>query len=90
MNIGASYGSAKRWMPERFAELGDSICDELKGEVILFGSSDDLNIENETKGKMKHTLIIVRISLIGFPVLLLKKRYPCFVSLIAFVSASFN
>lgn len=54
MNIGASYGSAKRWMPERFAELGDSICDELKGEVILFGNSDDSNIENEIKGEMGH------------------------------------
>ncbi|MBI3813912.1 MAG: lipopolysaccharide heptosyltransferase II [Nitrospinae bacterium] len=54
MNIGASYGSAKRWMPERFAELGDSIYDELKGEVILFGSSDDFNIENEIKEKMRH------------------------------------
>ncbi len=30
MNIGASYGSAKRWMPERFAELGDRIYASLK------------------------------------------------------------
>ena len=54
MNIGASYGSAKRWMPERFAEFGDMIYSELKGEVILFGGSEDFNIEAEIKGRMKN------------------------------------
>ncbi|MBI3583848.1 MAG: lipopolysaccharide heptosyltransferase II [Nitrospinae bacterium] len=54
MNIGASYGSAKRWMPERFAELADRIYSELKGEVILFGGSGDFNIEAEIKGRMKN------------------------------------
>ncbi len=54
MNIGASYGSAKRWMPERFAELADRIYSELKGEVILFGGSGDFSIEAEIKGRMKN------------------------------------
>jgi heptosyltransferase-2 len=54
MNIGASYGSAKRWFPERFAELSDRIYSELKGEVILFGGSGDMSIEAEIKGGMKN------------------------------------
>ncbi len=54
LNIGASYGSAKRWFPERFAELGDMIYSELKGEVVLFGGSGDFNIETEIKGRMKN------------------------------------
>ncbi|MBI5748260.1 MAG: lipopolysaccharide heptosyltransferase II [Nitrospinae bacterium] len=54
MNIGASYGSAKRWFPERFAELADRIYSELKGEVILFGGSGDFNIEAEIKGRMQN------------------------------------
>lgn len=57
MNIGASYGSAKRWFPERFAELGDMIYSELKGEVILFGGSGDFNIEAEIKGRMNNKAI---------------------------------
>ena len=57
MNIGASYGSAKRWMPERFAELADRIYSELKGEIILFGSSGDFNIEAEIKGRMKNKVL---------------------------------
>jgi len=57
MNIGASYGSAKRWMPERFAELGNMIYSELKGEVILFGGSGDFNIEAEIKSRMKNKAI---------------------------------
>ncbi len=54
MNIGASYGPAKRWLPERFAELADRIYSELKGEVILFGGSGDFNIEAEIKVRMKN------------------------------------
>ena len=57
MNIGASYGSAKRWFPERFAELSDRIYSELKGEVMLFGGSGDFNIEAEIKGRMKNKVL---------------------------------
>jgi heptosyltransferase-2 len=34
---GAAYGSAKRWLPERFAEAAAS----LDGAVALFGSADE-------------------------------------------------
>lgn len=36
---GAAYGSAKRWLPERFAEAANRIAAESGGTVALFGSS---------------------------------------------------
>jgi heptosyltransferase-2 len=47
INPGATYGSAKRWLPERFAELIISIIDVLNGNVILFGSRSEAATANE-------------------------------------------
>ncbi|OGW05814.1 MAG: lipopolysaccharide heptosyltransferase II [Nitrospinae bacterium RIFCSPLOWO2_02_FULL_39_110] len=57
MNIGAFYGSAKRWLPERFAEVGDTIYEKLRGEVIIFGSQEEKAVENEIRGKMRYNPI---------------------------------
>ncbi len=47
INPGAAYGSAKRWMPERFAKLIQRIINELNGNVVLFGSKSEIEIVNE-------------------------------------------
>jgi heptosyltransferase II len=36
---GAAYGSAKRWLPDRFAESAARLAAELGGSVAVFGSS---------------------------------------------------
>jgi len=36
---GAAYGSAKRWLPERFAESAARLAAELGGSVAVFGSA---------------------------------------------------
>jgi heptosyltransferase-2 len=36
---GAAYGSAKRWLPERFAEAATKLAAGLGGSVAVFGSS---------------------------------------------------
>ncbi len=36
---GAAYGSAKRWLPERFAEAATKLASDLGGSVVVFGSS---------------------------------------------------
>ncbi len=38
---GAAYGTAKRWLPERFAEAALRIARERTASIALFGSSDE-------------------------------------------------
>lgn len=38
---GAAYGTAKRWLPERFAEAATLIAKEHNATVILFGAKDE-------------------------------------------------
>jgi heptosyltransferase-2 len=38
---GAAYGSAKRWLPERFAEAANRVAAELGASVAVFGSKDE-------------------------------------------------
>ena len=41
---GAAYGSAKRWLPERFAESANRIAAELGASVAIFGSKDERDL----------------------------------------------
>lgn len=44
INAGASFGSAKRWYPERFAEVAQRLAAERHAKVILFGGPDEIEI----------------------------------------------
>ncbi len=41
---GASYGPAKQWPPEKFAELAYSINKRLRAQIIIFGAQNDRGI----------------------------------------------
>jgi heptosyltransferase-2 len=41
MSPGAAYGTAKQWLPERFAEAGARLAEARGAEVALFGSSSE-------------------------------------------------
>ncbi len=41
LNPGAAYGTAKRWMPGRYATLGRRLREELGSEVVLFGAESE-------------------------------------------------
>ncbi|MGH9647540.1 MAG: lipopolysaccharide heptosyltransferase II [Bryobacteraceae bacterium] len=41
---GAAYGTAKRWLPERFAESANQVANELGAAVAIFGSKDERDL----------------------------------------------
>jgi heptosyltransferase-2 len=43
---GSTNSRAKRWLPERFADLGDRIREELGANVILMGSKGDAGVSD--------------------------------------------
>lgn len=51
---GASYGSAKCWLPERFAAVADALVDEFGADVILFGTSSEIEICQQIAERMRH------------------------------------
>jgi len=52
INPGATYGSAKRWFPERFAEVADWFIKDTGGSVIIFGGKSEVDIADEIYKKI--------------------------------------
>ena len=46
IGAGASYGSAKCWLPERFAEVANRLMSESDAEIILFGTAGETAVSN--------------------------------------------
>jgi heptosyltransferase-2 len=53
IGAGASYGSAKCWPPERFAEWANRFQAENDGDVILFGTAAEASVSNAITASMK-------------------------------------
>lgn len=54
--IGLNPGSVwatKRWLPERFAEVGDRLANDYKAKIIIFGSKQEAMISNQVIDNMK-------------------------------------
>jgi heptosyltransferase-2 len=49
---GAEYGPAKRWLPERFAEVAESISNGSDGKWILFGTNNDFSVGETIAAKL--------------------------------------
>jgi heptosyltransferase-2 len=52
INPGATYGSAKRWFPERFAEVANWFISDTAGSVVIFGGQSEVGIADEIFRKM--------------------------------------
>jgi heptosyltransferase-2 len=52
IGAGASYGSAKCWAPERFAEIARRMQTEKDAEVILFGAAGETAVSNAIAAEM--------------------------------------
>lgn len=54
VNPGATYGGAKRWLPERFAAVADAIAEEFSVRILLIGGPNEGWIAEEVAANM-HT-----------------------------------
>jgi len=50
LNPGAAFGTAKRWVPERFASLSDRISKHVGGMGLLFGSAREHELGERISG----------------------------------------
>ncbi|MCD6433514.1 MAG: lipopolysaccharide heptosyltransferase II [Sulfurimonas sp.] len=55
INAGATYGSAKRWYPERFAEVASKFND--KFDIIIFGGPNEVEMAKEIEDNLKSRLV---------------------------------
>ena len=52
INPGATYGSAKRWFPERFAKVADTLSEAWNASVVLMGSAPEMPLSAEIEAAM--------------------------------------
>ncbi len=52
INPGATFGSAKRWFPERFAAVADALAEEWGASVVLMGSVPEMPLAAEVEAAM--------------------------------------
>jgi len=52
INPGATYGSAKRWFPDRFAEIANWFISDTGGSAIIFGGKTEVDIADEIYKKV--------------------------------------
>lgn len=52
INPGATFGSAKRWFPERFAAVADALAEEWGASVVLMGSIPEMPLAAEIEAAM--------------------------------------
>jgi heptosyltransferase II len=51
---GAIFGGAKRWPPDRFAEIGDRAVEEWGAKILIFGSGKEKEICSQVCSSMGH------------------------------------
>jgi heptosyltransferase-2 len=59
LHPGASFGPAKRWLPERYAALADRLIGALHADVLIFGSGEERPLAEQIARVMQHTPIVV-------------------------------
>ncbi len=59
INPGASYGGAKRWLPERYARVADALSERYQAKILLFGSAAERRLAEEISALMRSVPIIL-------------------------------
>ena len=57
VNPGAAYGSAKRWIPERFAAVADQLAQRYQARIVLTGGPGEKEIGRDIASAMHHDVI---------------------------------
>lgn len=57
INPGASYGSAKRWYPDRFAEVARRLADVWSAKVVIFGGPGETSIAADIERLLEGTSV---------------------------------
>jgi len=57
LSPGAEYGSAKRWLPQRFAEVAAAVVAELSVQWILLGTAKDIAIGETIAKTLGHSCV---------------------------------
>jgi heptosyltransferase-2 len=57
---GAAYGNAKRWLPERFAEVARTLAASQPATVLVFGSASERELCEVAAGELRSANIEVR------------------------------
>ena len=63
INAGATYGSAKRWYPEKFAAVAAAFSD--KFDIIIFGGPGEVEMANEIEENLKANNVMNYTNLAG-------------------------
>ena len=63
INAGATYGSAKRWYPERFAEVAAHFSTDY--DVIIFGGPNEVEMAKEIEENLKSLSVTNYVNLAG-------------------------
>lgn len=61
MAPGAAYGSAKCWLPERYAAVADGFVEDFDANVILFGTASEIDVSRQIASQMRYR----PVSLVG-------------------------
>ena len=63
INAGATYGSAKRWYPERFAEVAANYANSY--DIIIFGGPNEVEMAQEIEDNLKRLKVTNYTNLAG-------------------------
>lgn len=53
LNPGATYGQAKRWFPDRFADLCTRLCMEKQAGIVIVGGPDEVQLCKDVAGRIQ-------------------------------------
>jgi len=59
INPGAFYGPAKRWFPDRYAAVADTLAKQYRARIVIFGSSSDVRTAEEVAVGMQNPPVIL-------------------------------